>query len=94
MRQEIETERYLCKIKKLSSFFQNENRHVILLHTFFFLFISSGISLVLLKTMHSVKTKIYLCFVCLLTTLYISYCLPAFHDLCIRSEMQADYFGD
>lgn len=60
MRQKTETERYLCKIKKLSSFFQNENRHVILLHTFFFLFISSGISLVLLKTMHSVKTKIYL----------------------------------
>lgn len=60
-----------------------------MLYTFFSLSVSSGISLELSKTMCSGKIKIYLFCLSsgLLTT---SYCYPAFHNLCIMSEMQAD----
>lgn len=97
MRQKTENESYLCKIKKQSIFFQNGNRHVLLLHTWFLLFISRGFSLELLKMTGSVKTKVHLCFAWGLVSSQlriISHCQPVFHDLCVGSEMQAHYFGD
>lgn len=66
-----------------------------MLYTFFFpIHLDSGISLVLLKTICSVKIKIYL--FCLSSGLLTvsSYCYPAFRNLCIMSEMQAGCCGD